>query len=227
MTARARVTCWTPSARVKSFWLIGPTTVTLFGDFDGPWRLGQRQAYATKVQHSRLQPVPLSLPQPANSIAYNYCSRRSKWWRSSGIPCLTLNAPLRRRRWCSTSRASGLNSPLSCGWRGCSDISTTGDKLRLMRAWLQRLGRANRSIGNGAYRRPAIPDYEQHCSSSPGSGFVISQSQRSATGSRNGSRAAAAILKKQRLAMARKLLVPLWKYVTAGVVIDRVVMKTA
>ena len=128
---------------------------------------------------------------------------------------------------CSTSRASGLNSPLSCGWRGCSDISTTGDKLRLMRAWLQRLGRANRSIGNGAYRRPAIPDYEQHCSSSPGSGFVISQSQRSATGSRNGSRAAAAILRKQRLAMARKLLVALWKYVTAGVVIDRVVMKTA
>ena len=128
---------------------------------------------------------------------------------------------------CSTSRASGLNSPLSCGWRGCSDISTTGDKLRLMQAWLQRLGRADRSIGNGAYRRPAIPDYEQHCSSSPGSGFVISQSQRSATGSRNGSRAAAAILKKQRLAMARKLLVPLWKYVTAGVVIDRVVMKTA
>src|ERR1700733_7234871 len=77
MTARARVTCWTPSARVKSFWLIGPTTVTLFGDFDGPGRLAQRQAYATKVQHSRLQPVPLSLPQPANSIAYNYCSRRS------------------------------------------------------------------------------------------------------------------------------------------------------
>jgi transposase len=33
------------------------------------------------------------------------------------------------------TRASGLNSPLSCGRRGCSDISTTGDKLRLMQAW--------------------------------------------------------------------------------------------
>jgi hypothetical protein len=68
MMARARVTCWIPSARVKSFWLIGPTTVTLFEGFDGPWRLGQRQANATKVQHSRLQPVSLLLPQLRRAV---------------------------------------------------------------------------------------------------------------------------------------------------------------
>ena len=56
MTARARVTCWTPSARVKSFWLIGPTTVTLFEGFDGPWRLGQRQANARKVHIPAFSP---------------------------------------------------------------------------------------------------------------------------------------------------------------------------
>ena len=97
-----------------------------------------------------------------------------------------------------------------------------------MPAWRRRPGRADRSIANRACRRPAIHDLRttliqlawlwlRH---QPHSALTLWFEERV---KRNGGR-----LKKTTIvALARKLLVALWKYVTAGVVIEGAVMKTA
>ena len=61
-----------------------------------------------------------------------------------------------------------------------------------------------------------------------GHGYAISQDQRLAVGLWIGSSRTGGRLKKVAIvALARKLLIALWKFVTAGVVIEGAVMKTA
>ena len=63
---------------------------------------------------------------------------------------------------------------------------------------------------------------------SPGYGYAISRSQRSPCGSRSEVKRNGGRLRKTTIvALARKLLVALWKYVTAGVGIEGTAMKTA
>ena len=96
-----------------------------------------------------------------------------------------------------------------------------------MPALPQRPGKAGRSIASKASRDRAIRDYERRWSSSPGYGCAISRNSALALWfhdrvKRNGGR----LRKTTIVALARKLLVALWKYVTAGVVIEGAVMKT-
>jgi hypothetical protein len=57
---------------------------------------------------------------------------------------------------------------------------------------------------------------------SPGFGYAISRARHSPSGSRTGRRRKTTIV-----ALARKLLVALWKYVSAGVVIEGAMMRPA
>ena len=95
-------------------------------------------------------------------------------------------------------------------------------------AWRQRLGRAARSITSKVCRKPATRGCGQRWSSSPGYG--CGHQPRSALSlwfhervERNGGR----LRKTTIVALARKLLVALWRYMTAGVVIEGAVMKAA
>ena len=122
----------------------------------------------------------------------------------------------------------GRNSPPSSGWRGSSATSTIAASLRLTPGWRRRPGKADRSIASRASPKPATRDCEppsiqlawlwlRH---QPQSALSLWFKERV---SRNGGR-----LKKTTIvALARKLLVALWKYVTAGVVIEGAVMKAA
>jgi hypothetical protein len=101
-------------------------------------------------------------------------------------------------------------------------------RLLLTLAWRRHLGRADRSIANRACLKQATRDCEttliqlawlwlRH---QPQSALALWFEERVR---RNGGR-----LKKTTIvALARKLLIALWKYVTAGVVIEGAVMKAA
>ena len=101
---------------------------------------------------------------------------------------------------------------------------STPDRL-LCGAGLRHPGRVDRLIANRACLKQAIRDCEQRSSTrvamaapsaALGAGPAVQERVR-----RNGGR-----LKKTTIvALARKLLVALWKYVTAGVVIEGAVMK--
>ena len=72
------------------------------------------------------------------------------------------------------------------------------------------------------------PRLRTRSSSLLGSGCAISRNRRWLCGSKNGSARNGGRFKKTTIvALARKLLVALWKYVTAGVVIEGAVMKAA
>ena len=132
------------------------------------------------------------------------------------------------RRCCSPSRASDPSSPPSFGRKDCSDISTIAVRSPPMRGWRRRLGRAERLIANKACQRQAIHDCEQRSIQlawlwlrhQPQSAFAIWFKERV---NRNGGRHK----KTAIVALARKLLVALWKYVTAGVIIEGAIIKTA
>jgi hypothetical protein len=84
----------------------------------------------------------------------------------------------------------------------------------------------DRSIANRACLKQEIRDCGQH--SSNGYGCAISRNRRWLCGSRTGSATNGGRLKKTTIvALARKLLVALWKYVTAGVVIEGAIVKSA
>ena len=97
-----------------------------------------------------------------------------------------------------------------------------------MPAWRRRPGKADRSIASRAFPKPGNPRLRttliqlawlwlRH---QPHSALALWFKERV---KRNGGR-----LKKTTIvALARKLLVALWKYVTAGVVIEGAVMKAA
>src|SRR5260370_7532978 len=89
-----------------------------------------------------------------------------------------------------------------------------------MRAWRRHPGRVERSIGNRECPKPEIRDYEQLIQlawlwlrNQPHSALTLWFHERV---SRNGGR----LRKTTIVALARKVLVPLWKYVTAGVLIE-------
>jgi hypothetical protein len=98
----------------------------------------------------------------------------------------------------------------------------------LTRGWRRHPGRADRSIANRACLKQATRDCDQRSSSSLGYGCAISRNRSwllwfKERVRRNGGR-----LKKTTIvALARKLLVALWKYVTAGVIIEGAVMKAS
>ena len=97
-----------------------------------------------------------------------------------------------------------------------------------MRGWPPRRGKAERSIGTRASPRPAIPRLRtimiqiawlwlRH---QPQSALALWYRARiKRTGGRLG--------KTMIVALARKLLVALWKYATAGVLIEGAVLKPA
>ena len=126
------------------------------------------------------------------------------------------------------SRASAPSSPPSSGRKGYSDTSTIAARSLLTRAWRRHPGKADRSIANRACPKQAIRDCEPRLIQlawlwlrhQPQSALTLWFKERV---KRNGGR-----LKKSTIvALARKLLVALWKYVTAGVVIEGAVMKAA
>ena len=110
--------------------------------------------------------------------------------------------------------------------RSFGSFANRRSESRPTRDWHRHPGRAGRSIASRASRKPAIPDCGQRSSSSPGYGYVISRNRRWLCGLKNGSRRNGGRFKKTTIvALARKLLVALWKYVTAGVVIEGAAMK--
>jgi len=108
----------------------------------------------------------------------------------------------------------------------CSGASITGDRLQHTQVWLLRPGKADLSIGNKGSRKPGTQGYGQRLFSWLGYGCVISRSRRSPCGSRNAS-SRGPLAEDDIVALARKLLIALWKYVTLGVVIEGAVMKAA
>jgi hypothetical protein len=138
-------------------------------------------------------------------------------WRSSAS---ATRPPL---AWSPTSSASGPSSRPYCGRKGCSVISTTDDKSQPMLVWPRRHGRADRFLANRASASPATGACAARSSSSPAWLRIRHQPASELTQwfrtrvAQNGGR-----MKKTMItALARKLLVALWKYATAGVVIDR------
>ena len=94
--------------------------------------------------------------------------------------------------------------------------------------WRRRHGKAGRSIGNRVSANLATRGCEQPCSNLRGCGCDISRTPALSRWfhervSRNGGR----FRKTMITALARKLLVALWKYVTAGVVIEGATIRTA
>jgi len=178
------------------------------------------------------RPLPsISRPRSAgSSIGSNCCSSKSRRWRLSGTRCLPAQkSRCQGRRPCYwISMASGPNSPRFSWSEGLFRHLTIGAKLLPMQGWRRRLGKVDPSITSREFRKPAILDCGQHSFNSPGYGCAISRNPRWLCGLKNGLRATAAVIKKTTIvALARKLLVALWKYVTAGVVIEGAVMKTA
>src|SRR6202022_3711873 len=170
------------------------------------------------------------LRSAVNSIGSNCCLSRSRRRRSSGTRCLPRNKllRLRQRRCCSTSRASVLSSPPSSGRKDCSDTSTIVARSLLSQGWAPtpwRSGSVDREqgvskAGNPRLRSTLIQLAWLWLRHQPQSVLALWFEERVR---RNGGR-----LKKTTIvALARKLLVALWKYVTAGVVIEGAVMKAA
>jgi transposase len=97
-----------------------------------------------------------------------------------------------------------------------------------MRAWRRRHGRAGQSIASKVFPRREIPRLRTTLiqlswlwlRNQPHSALTRWFEERVR---RNGGR----MRKTMIVALARKLLVALWKYVTAGVVIDGATVKTA
>jgi transposase len=154
-----------------------------------------------------------------SSIGSNCCSSKSKRWRQSRTRCLPRNKLTRRRRrpCCSPSRASDLTSPLSFGRKDFSDTSTIDAKS------LEE--RIDREQGVSKARNPRLRTtliqlawlWLRH---QPQSALALWFKERVV---RNRDR-----LKKAAIAaLARKLLVALWKYVAAGAVIEGAIMKAA
>ena len=172
----------------------------------------------------------ISRPRSAvNWIGSNCSSSRSRRWKPSGTQCLPPNKSphQNQRRCCSPSKGSVRSLPPCSGRKGYSGTSTIGVKSLLMRGWRRRPGRADRSIVNKAFLKPEIRDCEPPSYNSPGYGCAISRSRHWPCGSKNGSDATAAASRRRPSALARKLLVALWKYVTAGVIIEGAVIMAA
>jgi len=109
----------------------------------------------------------------------------------------------------------GPDSPLSFGWRRSFAASPIENRSQPTLAWRRRPGKADRSIANRVFRKPAIRDCDNAHparlamaapSAAIGVGSVVQERV-----SRNGAR----FKKTTIVALARKLLVALWKYVTA------------
>lgn len=103
----------------------------------------------------------------------------------------------------------------------CEGLSRKFDNDRLppTPVWCQRPGKVGRLIASRGSRSPATPGSGRHLSRLRGSGCAINPIPRSVSGSgRESPRMVAE--KTAIIALARKLLVALWKYVNAGVVIE-------
>src|SRR5208283_3455309 len=129
---------------------------------------------------------------------------------------------------CSNSRASARRAPPPCGWRRCSATSTIVASSPLMLGWRRRPGKADPSdreqgvskAGNPRLRAILIELAWLWLRHQPQSALALWFKERV---KRNGGRMKKTII----VALARKLLVALWKYVTAGIVIEGAVMKPA
>jgi hypothetical protein len=80
---------------------------------------------------------------------------------------------------------------------GLFRTSTIDARSLLMRAWRRHPGRADRSIANKGFLKPAIRDCGQRSSSSPGYGCAISRNRRWLCRLKNESRATAAVLRRR------------------------------
>jgi len=171
----------------------------------------------------------ISRPRSAgSSIGSNCCSSKSRRWRLSGTRCLRAKSRAARAgghvtgfQWHRARIHRGLWS------EGLFRTSTIGAKLLPMQGWRRRLGKVDRRSRAGV-SKAGNPRLRTTLFNSPGYGCAISRNPRWLCGfkervARNGGRHK----KTTVVALARKLLVALWKYVTAGVVIEGAVMKTA
>ena len=131
---------------------------------------------------------------------------------------------LRRRRFCGFAELAP-NSHRFCGSRGCSVASTIAVKLRPMQAWRRARGRAGEPTASRASPRLGTRGCGMRWSSSRGSGSAISQVRTSAAGLSRASARAVVGSGGSIVALARKLLVALWRYVTQGVVPQGAVFK--
>ena len=125
-----------------------------------------------------------------------------------------------------TERDRSGNSPPSSGRRGSTEASPTESRSRPTLAWRQRPGKADPShreqgvskAGNPRLRTTMIQLSWLWLRHQPQSALTLWFKERV---NRNGGRSR----KTTIVALARKLLVALWKYVTAGVVIEGAMMK--
>ena len=173
------------------------------------------------------RPLPTHLKTPISS---NCGLIKSRWRRPNGTPCSPCNRPPhqhRRGNCCTSSGASVPSSPPASGWRRYFATSTITVSSRLSRAWADALAkRIGRSRAGRFQRRESAIAHHSHparlamARHQPQSALALwFKEQVSCNGGR---------LKKTTIvALARKLLVARWKYVTAGVVIEGAVMKAA
>jgi len=87
--------------------------------------------------------------------------------------------------------------------------------LQLTQVWLLRPGKADLSIRSKGSRKPGTQDYGHQ----PKSALALRFEERVRESGR--------LRKATIVALARKLLIALWKYVTLGVVVEGAVMKAA
>jgi transposase len=164
----------------------------------------------------------------ANSIGSNCCSSRSRRWRPSGTRCSPATgggasaggedvARHQRRRF-------GIRRRALVGGAVPSLRQSPSDRLfrrASADALAKRIGRprARRSKAGNPAREPSSSSSPVWLRHQPQSALALWFEERVR---RNGGR-----LKKTTIVvLARKPLVALWKYVTAGVIIEGVVMKT-
>ena len=129
-----------------------------------------------------------------------------------------------RRRCSSISRGSAGSLPPSYGQKVYRATSTIEDRSRLMRVLRRRLGRAERSsrprrveIGQSQTANDLIQLAWLWLRRQPDSALTAWFKERV---TQNGGRQKNATI----VALARKLLVAMWKYVTAGVIIEGAVL---
>ena len=161
-----------------------------------------------------------------SSIGSNCCSSKSRRWRLSGTRCCRAKSRAARAGGHVTiSMASGPNSPRFSGPKDCSGTSTIGASSSYAglapTPWQSGSVITSRSFD----RQSSIADNTHStrlamARHQPQSALALWFKERVA---RNGGRHKRTTV----VALARKLLVALWKYVTAGVVIEGAVMKTA
>ena len=89
-----------------------------------------------------------------------------------------------------------------------------------MQGWLRHRGKADRSPTSKGCPKRATRGCALQCCNLPGYGYATNRNQRWRFGSTSVKRNGGRLRKTTIVALARKLLVALWKYVTAGVVID-------